>query len=244
MEVERLREAVRARDDLLAAAGHELRNPLNAMVLFAEVAQHDVRRARGEPAALDRAAERLGALVRQVRRFARRAAVLLDVTQLTTGRLQLDVAAVDLGALVGRLLDDLEPLAAASGCALERALEPGVVGVWDALRVEQVVDNLVTNALKFGQGRPVRVRVALRGADARVEVEDAGPGIAPEDRARMFERFERGLDAERGRRGGFGVGLWIVNQLVLAMDGRVEVHGAPGVGSTFVVSLPLEERRA
>lgn len=239
-EAERLRGQVRARDDLLTAAGHELRNPLNAMLIFADVVDLDLRRARAapDPGALERLAPRLEALSRQIRQFSRRATVLLDVTQLGAGRLRLEPQEVDLGRLVGRLLDDLEPLAAASRTPLARALAPGVVGRWDPLRLEQVAENLVSNALKFGQGRPVRVEVAALdgGARAGLTVRDEGPGIAPDDLARLFERFERGhADASRA---GFGVGLWIVSQLVTAMGGGVDVESAPGAGSTFRVVLP------
>ncbi|MCO5170213.1 MAG: HAMP domain-containing histidine kinase [Planctomycetes bacterium] len=243
-EAERLRAAVRVRDDLLSAAGHELRNPLNAMLIFADVVDLDLRRARSapDPQALERLTPRLEALSRQIRQFSRRATVLLDVTQLGAGRLRLEPQEVDLGRLVGRLLDDLEPLAAASKTPLVRALAPGVVGRWDPLRLEQVAENLVSNALKFGQGRPVRVEVARTGdGRATLWVKDEGPGIAPQDRARLFQRFERGETApDAASRAGFGVGLWIVAQLVAAMGGGVDVESTPGAGATFRVALPAD----
>jgi signal transduction histidine kinase len=112
-----------------------------------------------------------------------------------------------------------------------------VVGVWDRLRVETIVSNLVSNAMKFGNGLPVRARVSRVGTMARLTIQDHGIGIVPEVRARIFEKFERAVP--RQHYGGFGLGLWIARQLVIAHGGSIRVESEVGEGSTFTIELPL-----
>jgi len=109
--------------------------------------------------------------------------------------------------------------------------------MWDPVAAEQVAENLVSNAIKFGAGKPVTIALRSDGRTARLAVRDRGIGISAQDRARIFGRFERAV-ANR-EQGGFGVGLWLVNRLVVAMGGTVAVESAPGEGSTFTVALPI-----
>ncbi len=110
-------------------------------------------------------------------------------------------------------------------------------GSWDRMRVDQVLTNLLTNAIKYGEGRPVEIEVSNPGARARIVVRDHGIGIAPEHQRRIFERFERAASARHY--GGFGIGLWIARQIVEASGGTIAVESAPGAGSTFTVDLPI-----
>ena len=109
--------------------------------------------------------------------------------------------------------------------------------MWDRLAVEQVVENLLSNALKFGAGQPVTLRLRSDGRSARLDVQDRGIGMSPDQQARIFGRFEQIVAQHRGS--GFGVGLWVANRLVAAMGGRIAVSSRPGEGSTFTVTLPL-----
>jgi len=112
-----------------------------------------------------------------------------------------------------------------------------VEGRWDRLRVEQIITNLLSNAITYGAGRPIALTVRRAGAHGEIVVRDQGIGIAPEALSRIFERFER---AASGRQyGGLGLGLWIVRQLVEAMDGSIRVESSLGNGSTFTVQLPI-----
>jgi signal transduction histidine kinase len=110
-------------------------------------------------------------------------------------------------------------------------------GRWDRSRLDQVVTNLLANALKYGAGKPITITTAVDGTQAVLMVQDQGIGIAPEDHHRVFERFER-LGADH-RDGGFGIGLWIVREIVRAHGGEVTVTSQPGQGATFCVRLPL-----
>jgi signal transduction histidine kinase len=112
------------------------------------------------------------------------------------------------------------------------------VGRWDSLRLEQVVTNLLTNALKYGAGRPIEVTVEGDDTHARLSVRDQGIGIAEEDAGRIFERFERAVSVQHY--GGFGIGLWIVREIIQALGGTIEVRSTVGQGATFTVILPRQ----
>jgi two-component system, OmpR family, sensor kinase len=238
-----LREAVAARDTFLAVAAHELRNPMTPIRGRVQLLRRMLRKSADDAfmPKLERGLEQVEWLIEQ---YVKRATTLLDVSRATTGKLHLDMVAVDLGALVRDIAQDFTPVADHAGTPLEVRAPPGpVVCRGDKLALEQVIDNLVSNALKYGAGKPVVVRVADEcSADGTagtciVRVRDRGAGISPQDQARIFDRFERAVrPGEHG--GGFGVGLWIVQQFVQAMGGAVEVASTLGQGSTFTVRLP------
>jgi signal transduction histidine kinase len=165
---------------------------------------------------------------------------LLDVSRISSGQLRLDPEPLELSALVDGALTSLEAAAAASGSELKRPAGAKVEGRWDRLRVEQVLTNLVANALRYGGGKPVTVAVGADDRGAVITVADEGPGIAPADAERIFERFERG-DAEQDE-GGLGLGLYIAREIVRAHGGSIELVSAPGHGATFTVHLPIEPR--
>ena len=233
--VERLRQAedaVRARDDFLAIAAHELRSPMNALGL--------------QLATMERLAERSGdspmlAHVRRARRnverYVRRATVLLDVTRLNSMDVQLHAEPVDVRALVSGVQEAHEDLARFHGAVLECEVDGEIVGHWDTHMVEEILSNLVTNAIKYAGGR-VRVRASV-AAPGMVcfTVSDEGPGIPEDLRARIFARFERLVSTARNR-SGFGLGLWIVGRMVMAHRGSIQVQSGPGGGAVFTVNLP------
>ena len=236
-----LRGALRARDDFLSVASHELRTPIATLRLTMEALQRAVSRTeRG--LGRDEALPRIEMAMRQVDRCAALVDQLLDVSQLSSGKLAFTLSATDLGALVRRVATRLEMHATAAGCTLDVRVEPGVVGHWDEGRLDQVVTNLLTNAIKYGAGRPVTVEVTARQNEAELVVRDRGIGIPAEAQARIFERFERAVPTSHY--GGFGLGLWIVRQFVEQMGGRVSVASVEGQGATFTVCLPLARRAA
>lgn len=236
-------ESVRLRDEFLAVAAHELKTPLAALKLQVDgIGRLLARPVAPAPAVLT---QRFAAVDRSVLRLSGLIDALLDLSRVSDGRLALERQPVDLVAIVHGVVAAFEHEAERARCAVTLAAdEAELVGRWDPMRLEQVVTNLVSNALKYGDRKPVELRVG-RGADgsARLEVRDHGIGVAPEDQARIFERFERAVDDRNF--GGFGLGLWIVRQLVEAHGGAVTVESARGEGATFVVDLPLSgERRA
>jgi two-component system, OmpR family, sensor kinase len=233
--IEELREAVRARDEFVAIAAHELRNPMTPILMQVHnlaMAARDPRRCRPEILA-----PRLELLEHAVRDFIRRSTALLDVSRIAAGNVRIDLSEVDLSRVVREVVDRAEPAARMARSQVDLDLQEDVVGLWDRLAIEQVVENLLSNALKFGAGRPVTLVLRSDGQAAELAVRDRGIGISEEDRARIFQCFERAVT--RSEHGGFGVGLWLANQLIAAMGGTLGVESTPGEGSTFVVRLPL-----
>ena len=126
--------------------------------------------------------------------------------------------------------------AARACCVLDVSAPDLVLGRWDRSRLEQVITNMITNALKYGAGKPVDVIVDAVGSQARLAVRDQGVGIAPDDQQRIFDRFERASSTRSF--GGIGLGLWIVREIVRAHEGEVRVESELGAGATFTVELP------
>jgi signal transduction histidine kinase len=231
-----LSQAVRARDEFLSVASHELKTPLSALHLRIEGLLRIVRRAPSGGLAPDRLRARLEAIEEQIQRQAKLINQLLDVSRITAGRVEIDREEVDLSALTQAVVARFGEELAKAGCGVRVSVDGPVVGRWDRLRLEQVITNLLSNAIKYGSGRPIEVQVRGDGEHARLSVRDHGIGIAPEHQARIFGRFERAV-SER-HYGGLGLGLWISRQIVLAHGGRIEVASRPGTGAAFLIELP------
>jgi signal transduction histidine kinase len=230
-------EAITSRDRFISIASHELKTPLTTLRLQAEGLLRQMGPSRG---ALDPAAQarRLTTIVAQTARLDELVSQMLDVSRISAGRLDLNLQPIDLGAVtaevVARFEDQLSRAAASVSVSVAGA---PVVGCWDPMRVDQIVTNLVGNAIKYGAGRPIEVAVSAGEGRARLVVRDQGIGIDREQQGRLFHRFERlvGKDAP----GGIGLGLWITRQFVEAMAGTISVESDLGRGSTFVVELPI-----
>jgi signal transduction histidine kinase len=225
-------QALRLRDDFLSVAGHELKNPLNALqlqlrVLARKAREHQVSDSIAERAErVARTGERLGLLIED----------LLDVSRITAGQLQLQYSEVDLGAMAREVISRMTEELSRADCETQLEVVSPVVGRWDRLRLEQVLMNLLSNACKYGRKQPIHVRVESAPGLARLSVRDAGYGIAPEDRERIFQRFQR-AEATRHIQG-LGLGLWICRQIAEAHGGTLRVESEVGSGSTFILELP------
>jgi two-component system, OmpR family, sensor kinase len=235
-----LAEAVVARDVFLAAAAHELRNPMTPIAGRV----HLLRRMMRKPdVQLEKVEENLEQVEWLIDQFIKRATTLLDVSRVTSGKLQLSLVPVDVCVVAREVAQSFWPVAEQARSPIELDLpDEATIVAGDRLALEQILDNLVSNAIKYGAGKPILMRViadTARGV-ASLSVRDGGPGISQADQARIFERFERAVQPGE-HRGGFGVGLWIVRQLTEAMAGRIEVSCRPGAGSTFCVILPLPQ---
>ncbi len=230
-----LGEAVRLRDEFLSVASHELKTPLTPLSLKLQALALAARAEPDSPLA-QRLLRDLEMMRRQVRRLAELVNDLLDVSRITTGRMKLNYEQVDLPVLVREVVTRFEPQAERAGCSLDLNCEDSVAGEWDRLRLEQVVTNLLSNALKYGAGKPVHVQVRSGVTRAWVVIRDEGIGIESEAIDRIFDKFERAVSSQHY--GGLGLGLYVTRQIVEAMGGEVRATSTPGQGATFTVELP------
>jgi len=232
-----LEGAVRARDELLAVTAHELRNPMHALLLQISASVAVARKA-GQVELVQRL-ERTRSVMD---RFIKRASLLLEAARVHAQRSTLNLESVDLAEVTREVVDSYLPESVFHRVdSIDVTVTGECRGHWDRLAVEQILSNLVSNAIKYGAGAPVAVVLTRtpEPAGARVDVIDRGIGVAPADQPRIFERFEQVLSGER-RREGFGLGLWLVRRLVEAHQGTISLTSALVEGSTFTVWLPLE----
>jgi two-component system OmpR family sensor kinase len=238
--ISELAEAVAARDTFIAVAAHELRNPMTPILGQIDLLMSAVKADRCPPELVGQRLERIQQTVRQ---YMKRAVVLLDVSRITTGKFRLEPSACDLAVLLREVVDEFTEAAQHSGVTIRLTAPENLPGTWDRLAVEQIVDNLVSNAIKYGGRTPVEVGIFMIDRQVQIHVRDHGKGIPAQDRQRVFERFERAV-GQNEYRSGFGVGLWVVGQLVEAMNGTITIDQAAGGGALFVVTLPIEPERA
>lgn len=234
VRTEALRQALHAREELLSLVSHELRTPLTAMKLT-EASMLDLLDRSDAPEQLRTSFQRFG---RQIRRLNHLVDEMLDVARLRKGGVALNPEPVKLADLVQTAKEELLPLIDKAAVAVDVRLEGDLAGNWDRQRMVQVLTNLLSNALKYGEGKPVTIRGEPAGDMVRIAVEDEGPGIAPEDLERIFEPFERA--SARAGVAGLGLGLYIAKRLVLAHGGRLWAQPRrSGSGAEFVIELPL-----
>jgi PAS domain S-box-containing protein len=236
-DTEELRQSIQARDEFLAVASHELRTPLSTLGL----AVHALRLAlNGGPADPAKMASKVDAAERQVQRLDKLVSALLDVTRIVGRRVVLEPHDCDLAQLAREVVERARSEAEKAGCELTLQAPAPVVGRWDPLRIDQVLTNLLSNALRHGAGRPVEIVVDVVDEEAaRLVVRDHGEGIPSDQMPLLFGRFQRG----RGRtgQGGLGLGLFISRHIVEAHGGAIRVASQPGKGTTFTVELPTAE---
>lgn len=240
--LDRMREAVQYRDQFISVASHELKTPLTSIILQIELT---LRLLKKSAPPNPRAIQQLETATAQSVRLRRLIEDLLDVSKLLHRRVTLEFEPLDLSHLVQDEIARLELQAQAVGCAVTRRIEESIYGLWDRVRIGQVVANLFSNAIKYGCGRPIEIGLKKTGDFVLFWVRDNGQGLAPEDQARIFEKFERAVTASKIS--GLGLGLYITRQIVEAQGGRIWVTSQVGFGSTFFVELPLraaEPRKA
>lgn len=232
----RAEAAIAVRSEFIQIAAHELRTPLTPLSLQVQTLLRSSRDA-GADAPVARFEADIEATGRYVQRLTTLVDRLLDVSELGLGVPRLTRETVDLAALATEVAAGFAEHAREAGAPLDVRVPGPVRGAWDRLRMGHVLGHLLSNAIKFGAGKPILVTVGSDGMRARIAVRDYGPGIGPADRARIFERFERGVSFRR--HGGFGVGLWMAREIVRAHGGTLTVASEPGEGATFTVEVPV-----
>lgn len=229
-------DAIRARDEFISMASHDLRGPLSTLRLQLQTMLGEANRRPEHTLSNEELVKKLSVLNRQADRLLYMMDSLLDVSRMAAGRVSMRERRCDLRSVAQESTARLGEEMGRAGGELHFHGDVPVAGLWDPDRIDQVITNLVTNAIKYGGGHPIEIFVEAQGASARLTVRDHGPGISKEDQAILFQRFERARATDRI--GGFGVGLWIVRRIVDAHGGSVRVESTAGEGATFVVDLP------
>lgn len=229
--------ALERRDEFLSLASHELKTPITSMLLQAQMliqggeARTSPDRVRKFSLFLERQLLRLNSLVEE----------MLDTSRIDLSKLSLRLEPLDLSALITEVCQRLSPQFEQSATPLSLSIEPEITGQLDGHRLEQVLTNLLTNALKYAPGTKISVELSRSpGGMARLVVSDHGAGIAPADRERVFGRFERGVDS--GRISGLGIGLYISKAIIAAHGGTLSVDDAEGGGARFTAQFPLTNK--
>lgn len=241
-ENQMLKQALAAKDEFISMASHELRTPMTPLLLQLQSLTRMLQsQSLGE---LDpvRVKHMLSISGAQVQRLARTVDELLDVSRISTNKLNLNIEEVDLGALVERVIALYAAELQRVNCVVDFVAEPGVIGYWDPFRLEQVLINFLSNAARYAAGKPLEVRVWRDHGKAAVSVRDEGIGIKTEDQSRIFQRFERAASSRHFA--GLGLGLYISQQIVTLHRGEISVESEPAKGSRFTVKLPIEKPAA
>jgi signal transduction histidine kinase len=232
-----LEHAIRMRDDFMSIVSHEVRTPLNGLILETQLRKLHLAKDNASAFTMDKLKAMVERDERQIQSLIRLIEDMLDVSRIRTGKLSIRTHPFDLAELAVNLVESYAAqISAADSVVTLHASEP-VIGVWDEFRIEQVLANLLTNALRYGAHKPIEVRVYAEGNEARVEVKDRGIGISVENQKRIFQQFER-VSASHAV-SGLGLGLFISEQIVAAHGGKISVESEEGDGSLFRVSLPL-----
>jgi signal transduction histidine kinase len=236
-ELQHAHQEIVRRDALLAIIAHELRNPIAPVLLGLETLVLDVKHA----ASLDRDA--LVRRIEQCRRYAIRLRTdldrLLDFSRLRSGHIDLEPADVDVSRLVGAITEDMAPMIDAARCTLYSHLQVPLPAHLDPMRLNQIVWNLVSNAIKYAPGSQIDVTTSGDADTVTLVIADRGPGIPAEQQEAVFAQFERIVPHSHT---GFGIGLWLVRSIVDAMDGTIALASTVGVGTSFTITLPKGHR--
>lgn len=236
-----LQKEVKARDEFLSIASHELKTPLTSMLLQMQTALHNIRNTSLANFSVERLMKMLESTEQQSVRLSKMINDLLNVSLITTGRMELEKADMDLTELVKEVTERFNEKAEKEGLQIKVNTNGKIIGTWDTLRIEQVITNLLSNAIKYGNNKPIEITASKDEGFARLTVADHGIGIPRERQERIFERFERAVNHNHYQ--GLGVGLYITYQIVKAHKGSIKLSSKQNAGSVFTVELPLKKAK-
>ncbi|VVP94153.1 Sensor histidine kinase RcsC [Pseudomonas fluorescens] len=232
-----LEQAVRMRDDFMSIVAHEVRTPLNGLILETQLRKMHLARDNAAAFTLDKMHAMVDRDERQIKSLIRLIEDMLDVSRIRTGKLSIRPTRVDLSTLVRDVLHNFSRQIDAAEASVSLEATQPVIGNWDEFRIEQVISNLLSNALRYGARSPVSVKVYSEGDQALVDVQDQGIGISEANQKRIFQQFER--VSAKHTVAGLGLGLFISEQIVAAHGGTITVQSRIGEGALFRVCLPL-----
>ncbi len=236
-ERDKMKMEVRQRDEFLSIASHELKTPLTSMLLKIQLILHNIRNVTLANFSVQSLMEMLVTAEVQTKRLAKMINDLLNVSLITTGRLDLQKENTDLVQTVKGVIEEFSEKLTTGRYSINLKAEKSQIVYVDKLRFEQVITNIMSNAIKYGKSKPIDIEVKKMREKAKISIADHGIGIYPEQQKRIFKLFERGTNGYEYK--GLGVGLFIANQIILAHNGKISVKSNPGHGSLFTIELPL-----
>ncbi|WP_262337522.1 sensor histidine kinase [Legionella genomosp. 1] len=226
-----LKEEICIREEAISLLSHELKNSLTCSKMNAQIGKILIEQGKFEEIKRNKLFD---TWLEQIETFENLIESILDTTVISEGFLFFKPQKIDLNELLLKITKRFDNKVSYKGIS--------VVGSWDPFRMEQIVTNLITNALKYGKGDPVNVQLLVdKAGTLKIMVQDFGIGIAPENREKIFKKFERVNHQSAVR--GLGLGLYIVNQIVTGMGGNISLESEVGIGSTFWVTLPIPEEK-
>jgi signal transduction histidine kinase len=234
---ENAQKEIKARDQFLAIASHELKTPVTSMLLQVQSAIHNIRNVSLANFSVENLLKMLEGTERQSQRLSKMVNDLLNLSLITTGKMDLEPEETDISQVVNDVADNFSEKLKRENISLVVNAPKPVIGNWDKLRIAQAVTNLISNAIKYGNSQPIEIHISNSNNTAKVSVTDHGIGIPSDQQKRIFERFERAVSSKEYK--GLGVGLYITNQIVKAHKGNVYVHSKKDHGTTITVELPL-----
>ncbi len=233
-------EEIRARDEFLSIASHELRTPLALSLLQIQQALHNIRNVSLAKFSVQSLMNMLESVENQTDRLSKMISDLSNVSLITTGKLRLDPEEMDLTKTISDVIRRVPATLNKEHYPIKIYKNGLVKGKWDKIRIEQMITNLLTNAIKYGNNKPIQVSIEKTDHIARIVVQDQGIGIPKNLQKKIFDRFERAVANKEFQ--GLGVGLYITNQIINAHRGSIKVSSKEGKGTTFTVELPLNMR--
>jgi PAS domain S-box-containing protein len=237
---QKAREAIRARDEFLSVASHELKTPLQSLTLQNQMRKRNLVKGIFEAFSPSKIECMVDSDLKHLLRFNRLIDDMLDISRIRAGKLTFVKQRIDFSSFIEDVLERFRPQLEAAGCYLSHSL---TITSWveiDTYRIEQVIVNLLTNAMKYGAGKPINVILSKKAGFIQVEVHDQGPGLKIEDTIRIFERFERAIPSTEVS--GLGLGLYISRQIIEQCQGRLYVESTQGKGSIFIMEIPFEDK--
>lgn len=238
-KAQELEQAVSVRDEIIGMLGHELRTPLTSLIIQLQLMERTVSRQPNKTLSAEQLNHFLPQAIKQSVRLSSMLDRLLDLSRIRSKRFHLEITTINLKELISDIVLRLTPYANNSGSLIEFSsdVDEGFSYV-DPIRIEQVMYNLISNAIKYGLGKPIHVQLSINENLATIEVRDQGCGISESDQNRIFNKYERASETEKSQ--SLGLGLYISQEIVNAHGGVIEIDSKTNIGSTFRIKIPTK----
>jgi two-component system phosphate regulon sensor histidine kinase PhoR len=234
---EALKKAIKARDEFLSIASHELKTPITSLKIQLQIIRRGINPEKHLVPPAEQLAEVIDFSINQIDRLTKLVEGMLDASAMQTGKFKFNFEDVNLSQIIGLVIDSFAAELISAKCQVELKLDEHIVGRWDKVRIKQVLDNLISNAIKYAAGSKIFITAEQYGTKAKLTMKDTGPGISKEKQMTIFNRFERATPYRNIS--GLGLGLYICRQIIEAFGGTIEIQSEEGKGATFIIELPL-----